>query len=185
MGKRRDQRFFLTLLYACETWSVYSRQARQLNFFHMPCLRKLLRIRWQDKVPNTEVLQRANMESIHAFLKRFQLKWPGHVLRMPDERLPKRLPFGELVEGKRSLGSQKKRCKDTLKASLKHCNIDPDTWKEIARNQTFWCSTVFTGVSSFEAKRVEEQEQKRQLRKIKVSTVSYFSVSLSTLLKAV
>ena len=141
---------FPTLLYASEMWTVYSRHARQLNSFHMRCLRKLLRVRWQDKVPDTEVLQRANMESIHAFLKCFQLKWAEHVLRMPDERLPKRLLFGELVEGKRSLGGQRKRYKDTLKASLKHCNIDLDTWEEIARDRTFWRSTVSTGVSSFE-----------------------------------
>ena len=91
---------------------------------------------------------------------------------MPDKRLPKRLLFGELVEGKRSLGGQRKRYKDTLKASLKNCNIDPDTWKEIARDRTFWRSTVSTGVSSFETRRVEEQEQKHQRRKIRVSTAS-------------
>ena len=54
----------------------------------MRCLRKLLCIRWQDKVPDTEVLQKANMKNIHAFLKRFQLRWAEHVFRMPDERLP-------------------------------------------------------------------------------------------------
>ena len=60
-----------TLLY---TWIVYGRHARQLNFFHMRCLRKLLCIRWQNKVPDTEVLQRAKMGSIRVFLKSFQLR---------------------------------------------------------------------------------------------------------------
>ena len=45
-----------TLLYASESWTVYSRHARQLNKFHMSCLCKLLRIKWQDKVPNTRGL---------------------------------------------------------------------------------------------------------------------------------
>ena len=43
---------------------------------------------------------------------------------MPDERLPKKILYGELQVGKRSHGGQKKRYKDTLKASLKqgsHC----------------------------------------------------------------
>ena len=84
-----------SLLYACETWTVYSRHARQLNSFHMRCLRKLLLIKWQDKVPDTEVLQRADMESVHAMLKRAQLRWAGHVCRMDDERLPKRLLYGD------------------------------------------------------------------------------------------
>ena len=44
-----------TLLYACETWTVYSSHAKKLNHFHTSCLRRLLKIKWQDKVPDTEV----------------------------------------------------------------------------------------------------------------------------------
>ena len=42
-----------TLLYACETWTVYQRHAKRLNHFHLSCLRKLLKIKkWQDKIPD-------------------------------------------------------------------------------------------------------------------------------------
>ena len=44
------------LLYACESWTVYSRHARKLNRFHTKCLRIILGINWQDMVPDTEVL---------------------------------------------------------------------------------------------------------------------------------
>ena len=64
------------------------------------------------------------MESIHAMLMRSQLRWAGHVVRMPDERLPKQLLCGDLCAGKRSRGGQKKRFKDTLKVSLKRCGFD-------------------------------------------------------------
>ena len=94
-----------TLLYACETWTVYQRHAKKLNHFH---LRKLLKIRWQDKIPDTEVLKKANMQSVHTLLKLAQLRWTGHVTRMPDERLPKKFLYGELQVGKRSQGGQKK-----------------------------------------------------------------------------
>ena len=40
-----------TLLYACETWTVYQRHAKRLNHFHTSCLRKLLKIKWQDRSP--------------------------------------------------------------------------------------------------------------------------------------
>ena len=106
----------LTLLYACETWTVYQRHAKKLNHFHLSCLRKLLKIRWQDKIPDTEVLKRAKMQSIHTLLKLAQLRWTGHVTRKPDEWLPKKVLYGELQEGKRSQCGQKKRYKDTLKA---------------------------------------------------------------------
>ena len=47
-----------TLLYACETWTVYQRHAKRLNHFHTSCLRKHLKIKWQDRIPDTEVLKR-------------------------------------------------------------------------------------------------------------------------------
>ena len=61
------------------------------------------------------------MQSVHTLLKLAQLRWTGHVTRMPDERLP--ILYGELQVGKRSHGGQKKRYKDTLKVSLKDFNI--------------------------------------------------------------
>ena len=122
-----------TLLYACETWTVYQRHAKKLNHFHLSCLRKLLKIRWQDKIPDTEVLKKAKMQSVHTLLKLAQLRWTGHVTRMPDERLPKKVLYGELQEGKRSQGGQKKRYKDTLKASLKDFNIPIESWEQLLR----------------------------------------------------
>ena len=60
---------------------------------------------------------------MHTVLKLAQLRWTGYVIRMTDERLPKKVIYGELQEGKRSQGGQKKRYKDTLKASLKDFDI--------------------------------------------------------------
>ncbi|BHF80857.1 hypothetical protein SprV_0702398500 [Sparganum proliferum] len=37
-----------TLLYGAETWTVYTRQARRLNHFHLSCLRRMLKLRWKD-----------------------------------------------------------------------------------------------------------------------------------------
>ena len=83
-----------TLLYACETWTVYQRHAKKRNHFHLSCLRNLLKIRWQDKIPDTEVLKKAKMQSVLTLLKLAQLRWTGHVTRMPDERLSKKVLYG-------------------------------------------------------------------------------------------
>ena len=120
-----------TLLYVCETWTVYQRHAKRLNHFHTSCLRKLLKIKWQDRIPDREVLKRTGMQSVHILLKLAQLRWTGHVTRMPDERLPKKILYG-----KRSHGGQKKRYKDTLKASLKDFNIPTESWEQIAQDRT-------------------------------------------------
>ena len=107
-----------TLLYACETWTVYQRHAKKLNHFHLSCLRKLLKIRWQDKIPDTEVLKKANTQSVHTLLKLAQLRWTGHVTRMPDERLQKKVLYGELQDGK-----QRESVK--LKGSVKKGKKEP------------------------------------------------------------
>ena len=154
-----------TLLYACETWTVYQRHAKRLNHFHTSCLRKLLKIKWQDRVPDTEVLKRAGMQSIHTLLKLAQLRWTGHVTRMPDERLPKKILYGELQVGKRSHGDQKKQFKDTLKASLKDFNIPTESWEQIAQDRTKWRGLIKWETGEYEAKRINEAEQKRAQRK--------------------
>ena len=81
--------------------------------------RKLLKLKWQDRIPDTEVLKRAGMQSVCILLKLAHLRWTGYVTRMPVECLAKKILCGELQVGKRSHGGQKKRYKDTLNASLK------------------------------------------------------------------
>ena len=103
-----------TLLYACEMWTVYQRHAKRLNHFHTSCLRKRLKIKLQDRIPDSEVLKRAWMQSVHTLLKLAQLRWTGHDTRMPEESLPKKFIYGELEMGKRFHGGQKKQYKDTL-----------------------------------------------------------------------
>ena len=49
----------------------------------------------------------------------------SNVVRMTDECLPKQPLHGELCARKRSQGGKKKRCKDSLKTSLKHYSTDP------------------------------------------------------------
>ena len=137
---------------------------------------KLLKNKWQDRIPDTEVLKRARVQSVHTLLKLAQLRWAGHVTRMPEERLPKKILYGELEMGKRSHGGQKKRYKDTLKASLKNFNIPTESWEQIAQDQAKWRGLIRRGASEYEAKRISEAEQKHAQRK---ATAKVSSTELS------
>nr|KAG5709927.1 hypothetical protein BaRGS_029969 [Batillaria attramentaria] len=90
-----------TLLYGSESWTTYASQEKQLNTFPLRCLRRLLHIKWQDRVTNTEVLQRAGIPSLFSLLSQRRLKWLGHVRRMEPGRIPKDMLYGELREGHR------------------------------------------------------------------------------------
>ena len=154
-----------TLLYGCESWTVYSRHARKLNHFHTVCLRRILGIKWQDRVPDTEVLEKAGLPSIFTILAQTQLRWAGHVARMEDHRLPKQLLYGEFTEGKRKACGPKKRFKDTLKASLKDFDIQTSSWELTAQDRPSWRQRLYKGAKRLEELRQESANTRRQARK--------------------
>ena len=51
------------LLYGSETWTPYARQEAKLNSIHLRCLRRILGITWQDRIPNTTVLEKVNAQA--------------------------------------------------------------------------------------------------------------------------
>jgi len=66
-----------------------------------------------------------------------QLRWLGHVIRMPDNRLPRRLLYVELIVGQCSVGRPKKRFIDHIKANLLKCNIKPSDLEALASNRVY------------------------------------------------
>ena len=156
-----------TLLNGCETWTVYKRHTKKLNHFHTTRLSKLLGINLQDRVPDTEVLNRAGLPSIQTILMKSQLRWAGHVARMPDNRIPKKLLFGELQVGKRSVIVPQKRYKDTPKASLKAFGVNPNSWEQAATNTTKWRAAIHGGARRHEDDRKDTAERRMQERKDK------------------
>ena len=154
-----------SLLHACETWTTYVRHEKILNRFHINCLKKLLHVTWKDKIPDTEILERTDLPCVQTEVRKNRIRWAGHVRRMPDNRIPKQLLYCQLREGKRSRGRPKKRFLDSLKASLKDFDIDPDTWESRAENRPTWRSLIRSGAKSFESNRAGEAKRKRAVRK--------------------
>ena len=92
-----------TLLYVSETWAIRKIEERRLESFHHRCLRKILKIRWQDKVTNNKVRSRAEVQTVTSMMDKRRVKWFEHV-RMNDERLPKESLEYKPVGGKRRGG---------------------------------------------------------------------------------
>nr|VZI27587.1 unnamed protein product [Spirometra erinaceieuropaei] len=85
-----------SLLYGAETWTVYTKQTWRLDHFHLSCLRGILKLRWLDRIPDADVLERTRIFNIHAMLRQLQLRWSGHLMWMDDERQPKRFFYGDV-----------------------------------------------------------------------------------------
>jgi len=121
-----------TLLYACEGWIPYRRHIRALEAFHIRCLQTILHVHWWDKISHVEIRRKAGTTCLETILLRRQLRWLGHVIRMPGNRRPRRLLYSKLSCDRRSAGGQKKRFKDLMKSSLSKCRIPFDRLEELA-----------------------------------------------------
>lgn len=159
-----------TLLYGSEAWTMYSRHLKALEGYHQRCLRKILRISWEDRRTNTSVLEEADIHTITATIAENQLRWTGHVVRMPDSRLPKQVLYSQLVEGKRAPGGQKKRFKANIKTNLKKCHIDLKSWEVMATDRVTWRNTVREGAALFNADLHHAAHDKRRSRKERAAT---------------
>jgi exonuclease III len=154
-----------TLLYGCETWTTYRRHLKGLEKYHQRCLRRILKVRWQDRRTNNSILQETNSSSIEAMIIKHQLRWTGHVVRMPDSRLPKQIMYSQLRNGQRNQGGQFKRYKDVLKANMKKCQIDTDDWENVAMDRRVWRQSIYQGSQHFEQQRRRQLDDKRNRRR--------------------
>nr|XP_054767476.1 uncharacterized protein LOC129274752 [Lytechinus pictus] len=152
-----------TLLYGSESWTLYARQERRLNVFHLRCLRRILNIKWQDHIPN----KKGGMTTIYAYLTQRRLRWLGHVTRMDDGRIPKDILYGELATGTRAVGRPVLRFKEVCKRDMKTSEINTTNWEALAADRPKWRHAVKMGIQRSEQRRVEQWEEKRQERQLR------------------
>lgn len=126
-----------TLTYGCETWVPYRRHIQALERFQQRQLRQIMHVKWFHKVSNTDIRRRSNCQSIEDLVSQSRLRWAGHISRMPENRLPKCVLYGELAHGQRKQGGQLKRYKDVLHGTLKHIQIQSN-WETLAADRPEW-----------------------------------------------
>ncbi|KAK3895118.1 hypothetical protein Pcinc_001133 [Petrolisthes cinctipes] len=153
-----------TLLYACETWTLYRSDIQSLERFQQYKLRQILKIPWESHTTNVAVLNQASVTSVEATIIHHRLRWAGHVQRMEPFRLPIIMLYGELANGTRPRGAPKLRYKDQLKRTLALTKIDPSSWEQTARDRATWRRAVHHGTTAFEEIRKENEEAKRRRR---------------------
>jgi hypothetical protein len=97
-----------TITYAAETWCLKARTVANLNSTEMDFWRLSARISRKDKIRNTVIKQKMNVErSLLDDIKTKQLQWYGHVQIMEEGRLPKAVmnwrPMGRRKRGRPKL----------------------------------------------------------------------------------
>ena len=61
-----------------------SHDRRKITTTEMKCLRRILGVTRKDRIRNEEIRKRVGTTPILKYIKRQQVKWFGHVSRMPS-----------------------------------------------------------------------------------------------------
>ncbi|KAH9594680.1 hypothetical protein MS3_00000429 [Schistosoma haematobium] len=108
------------LLYGSETWPLRVEDTRKLLVFDHRCLRNIAGVCWDHRVSNSEVrcmVLGNDGKSVDEVVNLHRLRWLGHVLRMPEHRLPRCAMLTVFGMVGRKLGHQ---CLKSLTPSLSH-----------------------------------------------------------------
>ncbi|KAK2171512.1 hypothetical protein NP493_1055g00002 [Ridgeia piscesae] len=102
----------------------------KIDGFHNRCLRKICQIFWPNKISNMDLYKKSN-----------RLRWLGHVLRMPQDSIPK-VALRWTPPGKRKRGWPKMTSRQSVMAVLKEMGLSWGEAQASAKNRTLWRSIV-------------------------------------------
>ena len=85
-------------------------------------LRRILRIKYTDRVSNAEVRVRTGQEIAENTVRKRRMKWYGHISRMNKERWPS-IVHNWKPTGKRPVGRPKQRWMDNIEKDLKRASL--------------------------------------------------------------
>ena len=94
-----------TITYGSETWHLKSGTIHKLHSTEMDFWRRSARISRREKIRNTVIREKMKVKgSLAEDIKTTQLRWFGHVKRMMEDRLPKKIyewqPTGRRKRGR-------------------------------------------------------------------------------------
>ena len=92
IGRRTKLRLFNSnvksvLLYGAETWRTTKGNSKKIQTFINTCLRKIMNIRWPEKISNINLWQRTNQNPIDTDIMQRKWRWLGHTLRKPQDNI--------------------------------------------------------------------------------------------------
>ena len=130
-----------TLLYEAELWTCTKKEYARVNTFHTKKLRQLAGMK-RDEISNEKLFKLTRMQPLENYVRHHRLRWAGHVRRMEDDRLPKKILFGKIAGGSAKRGRPKHNWMDSLVHDCKFVNIPGDQWVQKAKDRSSWRSLI-------------------------------------------
>ena len=130
--------FVPILTYGHESWVMTERMRSQVQASEMRFLRRIEGVTLFNKVRSSEIRKSRNIEPLLLQIERSQLRWFGHVSRMPQERLPKQALFAK-ANGKRPVGRPRTRWTDHIEdLGWNRLGLRPSEMMEVMEDREVW-----------------------------------------------
>ena len=127
-----------TVTYGSECWGMKVSDRQKLNVFEMKCLRSMTGVTRMDRIRNEVVRQRTGVEvDLASRVDMNVLRWFGHVERMEDERMLKKV-INARVNGVGARGRPRLGWMDGVRKALQDRGMDVGEAKERARDRNDW-----------------------------------------------
>jgi hypothetical protein len=152
------------LLFGSETWNCTAADTKRLESFHNRCLRCMFGISRLTHITNFNLRKTTGTQSVASRMMSNRLRWVGHVMRMAEERMPRRMMFARLPEARKQ-GGPRQRWKDRISNDLKSAGLSEETWSEVATRRDQWHNKTKEGVTKWEAARNKEEQEEYERKK--------------------
>ena len=133
------------LCYGCETWTLTQASEILLDRFERKVLRRIFgavreRDQWRIRY-NHELYQLYDELEVSKIVKLQRLQWAGHVQRMDDNRMPKKVMNAQRIDGARLRGRPRARWENSVGEDA-HQLLGFRNWRTRSRNRDNWRSTI-------------------------------------------
>ena len=111
-------------------------QAAEMRF-----IKSVTGVRRIDRIRNTAIRESLNVEPLLLKIEKTQLRWFGHVLRMPEERLTKRV-FLSQPNGRRPRGRPRKTWRSGVDDICGRIGVISTEVQTVAEDRVQWRSKI-------------------------------------------
>ena len=131
------------VLYASEAWTLTKELEAKLMVFENNILRKIYGPIYDPEVGewrrrhNQELRDASQQPRIIDIVKRNQLRWAGHVARMPVDRIPRKVMLGQ-VDGRWPRGRPQLRWQERIEEEVCKRTDDIRPSKNLVEDRRLW-----------------------------------------------
>ncbi|KAK3542976.1 hypothetical protein QTP70_008512 [Hemibagrus guttatus] len=128
--------------YGHELWVMTERIRSRIQAAEMSFLCRVARFFLRDRVKSSVTREELGVEQLLLHIERGQLRWLGHLFRMPPRRLPGEV-FRACPTGKRPRGRPRTRWRDYVsRLAWERLGVPPEALKELFGEREVWASLL-------------------------------------------